>query len=374
MRDFDIRWRSAATNRPGLAAPRPGWRADPNLMAFDSLSLPLLGFVFLAGAVATWLGGWRLAHYVDAVTTRTGAGQALMGMLLLGGVSSLPEVAAVSTAASIGNAPLAVNNLLGTASINILILAVADIVYGREALTVRAARPATLMQGVLAMLLASVVAMVATAGDIPIFGFGLGSASLAAGAVAALWISSGFEHRHTWEVVGGQDNAEDGDREGDPRPLWLLILLIMLCAALILVAGFVLSSSADALAEKTGISAGMIGFILVGLATSLPEISSTIAAVKLRRYQMAIGDIFGTNIFNIMLIFLADLIYPGAPVLGQAGTFEAIGAILTVMMTGMVVVGLLERKDKAILRMGYDSVASLATFAIGLWLLSRTMN
>lgn len=59
----------------------------------------------------------------------------------------------------------------------------------------------------------------------------------------------------------------------------------------------------------------------VGFATSLPEISSIYAAVKLERYSMVLGDIFGTNIFNIILIFVADLCYSGEPVLAQAGPF-----------------------------------------------------
>lgn len=102
--------------------------------------------------------------------------------------------------------------------------------------------------------------------------------------------------------------------------------------------------------------------------------SSIVAAVKLRRYQLAIGDVFGTNIFNVLLIFLADAIYRGEPVLGQAGQFEAIGATLAVLMTGAFVVGLLERRDRAILRIGYDALAAILLFAGGLALLARAMD
>lgn len=344
--------------------------------SFESLSLTLLLGLFGGSALAVWFGGSQLARYVDAVATRTGAGHALMGMLLLGGVTSLPEVAAVSTSAAMGNAPLAVNNLLGTASINILILAVADILYGRDALTAVAARPATLMQGLLAMLLATMVAMIATVGDVAIFGVGAGAVAIAAAAVLALWMSSQFEHRHAWELVGRQDEEPRGEGAvpAEQRPLPRIFLYISLCALLILVAGFLLSSSADAIATKTGLAAGMVGFLLVGFATSLPEISSVTAAVRLRRYQMAIGDIFGTNIFNMMLIFLADLIYPGDPVLGESGRFEVIGAILTILMTGIFVVGLLERRDRTILRMGYDAFVAMIVFVMGIWLLSRSIG
>lgn len=341
--------------------------------------LPLWGLIalFAASAAAVWFAGSRLAGLVDAITERTGLGQAFTGMLLLGGVTSLPEVAAVSTSAAYGNAPLAINNLLGTASINVLLLALADIVYGRDALTAKAARPGVLIQGVLSMLLATLVALIATAGDVALFGVGWGATLLALAAVGALWLSSGFADRHTWEAVDEEGRPESEDEDGgeeDERSTARLVTGIVLCALLILSAGFLLSITADATAQRTGLAAGLVGFVLVGLATSLPEVSSIVAAVRLRRYQLAIGDVFGTNIFNVLLIFLADAVYRGPPVLGQAGRFEVIGAILAVLMTGVFVVGLLERRDRTILRMGYDALAAILLFAGGLGLLARAMG
>lgn len=264
----------------------------------DSLALWQLAGLFAFSAAAVWFGGSRLAGYVDAITDRTGLGQAFIGMLLLGGITSLPEAAAVMTSAATGNAPLAINNLLGTASINILLLAFADILYGREALTAAAARPVTLMQGVLSMMLATAVAMIATIGDIALFGVGAGALALALGAVAAMWITSDFEHRHVWEVVGDGDGHEK--TRHDERSTGRLVTYIALCALLILAAGFMLSLTADRIAAETGVGASLVGFALVGFATSLPEVSSITAAVRLRRYQLAIGDVFGTNIFNVM--------------------------------------------------------------------------
>ena len=193
---------------------------------------------------------------------------------------------------------------------------------------------------------------------------------LAVGAVAALWLSSHFEGRHVWEVVGqqGGDEAEKGPE--DDRPLRRIVLLIALAALLILTAGFALSVSAEMIAGRTGLSSGIVGFVLVGAATSLPEVSSVVTAVRMGRYQLAIGDVFGTNLFNVMLLVVADALYRKGPVLSEAGRFETVGALLTVFMTGIFIVGLLERQDRTILRMGYDSVAVLVAFALGLVLLA----
>lgn len=339
---------------------------------FAALPLWLLGLAFAASAAVVWAAGSRLAGLVDAIADKTGMGQAFSGMLLLGGITSLPEVAAVSTSAAIGNAPLAVNNLLGTASINIMLLAMADLLYGRDALTRAAARPEVLMQGVLSMLLAGAVALIAAAGDIALFHFGVGTLVLALASVAALWISSDYQHRHAWEVVDIAD--EEKPSADDQRPLGRVIAFTAIAALLILGAGYVLAATADAIAEQTGLAAGLVGFLLVGAATSLPEISSITAAVRLRRYQLAIGDVFGTNIFNIMLIFLADLVYTGGPVLVAPGRFEIVGASIAVLVTGIFVVGLLERRDRAVLRMGYDTIAAVITFGLGIALLAKVSD
>ena len=353
-------------------------------MPFELTNAPLwtLALIFAAAAAAVWFAGTRLSGYADAISTKTGIGKAFTGMLLLGGITSLPEVAAVSTSAAVGNAPLAVNNLLGTASINLILLAVADIIYGRDALTSVAATPATLMQGILSMLLASVIAVIATVGDVSLFGVGAGSTLLAVGCVAALWIASDFENRHVWEAVR-EDSRRDGNGAGftaeaaeekrplAERPLRDLLVATTVTALLILVGGFFLSSSADAIASQTGIASGMIGFVLVGLSTSLPEISSISAAIRIRQYDMAVGDIFGTNLFNIALIFLADAIYRGPPVLSVAGKFEVIGAILPVVLTGVFIVGLLERRSRTVLRMGYDAFFSVLLFIGAVVLLAQ---
>ena len=362
-------------------------------MLFDSNTpVPVLLGCLAIAALLVWTAGTKLTRYVNAIAEKTGLGKAFTGMLLLGGITSLPEAAAVSTSAAIGNAPLAVNNLLGTASVNLILIAVADWIYGRRALTAVAATPATLMQGVLSMVLASVVAMFASAGDIAILGFGAGSAALLAGAAAAIWIASRFENRHVWEAVeldhhrrereGDRDRGSEAgvdveearrsvkDRVGQ-WPLRKLVLATSLTAAAILVGGYLLSTSADMLARATGLGSSMVGFLLVGLCTSLPEISSITAAIRMREYDMAVGDVFGTNLFNFALIFLADVIYPGGPVLGLSGTFEVMGAILAVLLTGIFLVGLLERRSRTVLRMGLDSLVALAVFLLGVAALSQ---
>ena len=338
-------------------------------MSFAEYPLWGLSACFLVAATTVWIAGGRLAAYVDAISEQTGVGQAFAGLLLLGGITSLPEVATTVTAAADGASDLAVNNLLGSGAANVALLAVADAFIGRDALTSVVAKPATLFQGVLGMLLSAVAAAIIVAGEVAVFGVGVGAATLLLLSMAALWLSSMFERRQTWSPASGPD-IEPGENPHVRDRLGLLIGKTVVAGLLILTAGFVLSRSADAAAERLGVSGALIGVTLLAFATSLPELSSVLGAVRLRRYELAVGDVFGTNLFNIALIFLIDVVDQGEPALGVAGPFEVIAALLGLMMTGVIVLGLLERRNAVALRMGYDSLAVLILYGLGVGVLA----
>lgn len=342
------------------------------LFNFTALSLPALFIIMAIAGAVIWYAGSRLTGLVDALAERTGIGQAFAGMLLLGGITSLPEVATASTASAAGNPLLSINDLLGSAAINLTLLAIGDIVYGRAALTSMSARPATLMQGVLGMILLSGVAIVITTGDValPFIGTGIGATILLLACLQALRVASRFEKARSWRAVDPPD-IRAAKPSGIERGKGQLIALILLAAIVILVAGAALAMTGGAIAEKTGLGASIVGFALVGFCTSLPELSTIFAALKLGRHELAIGDIFGTNLFNIQIIFLADLVYSGGPVLNEAGGFEIAAASLAALITGIFVVGLLERRDQTIGRMGTDSALALLVFVVGLLALSR---
>ena len=344
-------------------------------MAFFDLNqqpLPVL-FLILAGAGAlVWYSGTRIVRYIAIIAQRTNIGQAFAGMLLLGGVTSLPEAATAVTAASRGNALLTVNDLLGSASVNLVLLAVGDFFYGRDALTSVAGRPVTLMQGTLGMILLAGVGFSVTMTDpvIPVVGAGMTTLILAAACLQALRISRRFERTETWKLV---TPAKDEPAEPDNLAFGNARLAVHTAAAAvaILIGGATLAITGDAIAETTGLGGSIVGFTLLAFSTSLPELSSVLAALRLGRHQMAIGDIFGTNLFNIQILFVADLVYREGALLNAAGSFEVAASCLAVVLTGIFLVGLLERRNRTVGRIGTDSALVLVTYVGGLLALSR---
>lgn len=327
---------------------------------------------FAVAAVVVWIGGTRLTGFVDQLSIRTGMGQAFAGMLLLGVITSLPELANAITASALGDPALAVNNLLGAASITIFLLALSDALVGREALTSVVAKPSTLMLSVLGMLVRILVAVAVVTGDVPVFGVGAWGLAIALVSLGAFWLAAGYGARSPWGVLRpGDTPAEDegSDEAARQRSVRRLVLAIVVSGAVIFVAGIVLSHTGEAIARQTGLGSGLVGFLLIGAVTSMPELSTVVEALRRRRFELAFGQVLGTNLVNISMILVADLVFSGGPVINELGRFEVISSLLGAVLIGVFLVGLLERRNRTVLHMGYDALVVVGLFLAGVTLL-----
>jgi cation:H+ antiporter len=331
---------------------------------FEDLSPAINGAVFAAAALAVWKAGGQLARSADGIARKTGLGSAMLGIFLLGGITSLPELA-VAVSATVAGAPeLSVNDVLGSAAINVMILAAADAVYGRKALTSTPGTPEVMLLGALSIVLLALVVGATLAGDMLVGGIGAWSWAILAGYLVALWIVSKSQGLRSWRP--GRDAAPEAPPEQrQERSLRQLVVCAVAAAAVILVAGFLLAKTGESLAEQTGLGTSFFGAVLLGLSTSLPEVSTVLAAVRLKRYEMAMSDVLGTNLFNMIILVLVDALHDGEPVLVAAGPFAAFGALLALVLTAIFLVGMLERRDRTVMRMGMDSLAALACYVGG---------
>lgn len=339
-------------------------------MQFDEISPLINAAIFIAAAIAVWIAGTKLARYADAIAESTGIGREFLGILLLGGVTSLPELAVATTATLQGTPALSVNDVLGSASINLVVLAVADAVIGRDALTSIPGSPVLMVQGVLGMMLLAIAAAPAVTGDALLVGMGVWSWVMLASYLLALRLMSSSKSGRTWTATAKARNRhEHASQEDADQSLRALVLRTLSVAVVILAAGFLLARTGEALAHQTGLGTNFFAAIFLALATSLPEWSTVIAATRLHRYEMAISDVFGTNLFNVMIIVLVDALHPGEPVMQQVGAFASFGATLALLLTSFLLVGMLEGRNRTVLRMGWDSAAVLLGYFGGLFVL-----
>jgi cation:H+ antiporter len=343
-----------------------------SLVEFGALPrLANLG-IFAAAAVIVWIAGTRLARYADAIGHRTNLSQALLGMMLLGVATSLPEIATTFTGAWIGNAALVTGNLFGGVALQIAVLAVVDLVAVSGALTYVTPKPVLLFQGVmLLLLLATALAGAAVRDPLSIAGIGLTPALLAAGYIVTIRATATGKYLPRWRPLDADpsDTAISDDRSSAGlKHLGMPAVLVRTAAAslAILVAGWGLALTGDALPEQTGLGASFVGVALVASSTSLPELSTALSAVRQGNHEMAVSNILGTNCLEVALFVLADAAYREGPILAATDRSGMLAAAVGMVVTAILLLGLLERRNQTVARMGLDSLAVLVTYGLGL--------
>ncbi|GAB1582757.1 sodium:calcium antiporter [Phyllobacterium phragmitis] len=345
---------------------------------FTGISLWLNIAIFAAAATSVWFAGVRITGHAEAISKKTGIGHATIGMILLAGVTSLPEIGVTLTASLSGNSSLAINNLFGSIAMQVAVLALVDFTIGHRALTAVVPEPRVMLQGVLNILLLAFAAAGMVVRDVAIFGIGLWAWGCLGLYLASVWLLSREPERRPWLAAregeiehhlfkeGQAKKREDGAEE---LSLPVLVWRTTALALVILVAGYLLSQTGDAIAQQTGLGASFVGFVLVAISTSLPELSTALTAARRGLFTLAISDILGTNLINVGLVFVVDAASSGQPVLNTTGSFSIFGALLGIIVTALFLGGLAERRDTTIARIGLDSAIVAIVYLGGLVLL-----
>jgi cation:H+ antiporter len=325
-----------------------------------------------------WAAGSRLTRYADAVSARTKLGQALIGALLLGGITSLPELATTSTAAIGGNAELAVNNIFGGVAMQIAVLAFADAVIGPRGLSTVAGSSALMLQGTGLMIALALAAAGIVSGSVVVLGLDLWTVALLVVVVLILSAIRNYEKDPRWHPADRdwEETPPEVRSEEEHEPQGFsgisnlrLAVSIFISAAFVIAGGYLVTSTVESISEQTGLGASFMGAVFLAGATSLPEVSTTTEAVRLRRHELAISNIFGTNLFDVGLLFVADAFYSEGAALDEVGDFAIFGAMLGILLAGVYVAGTLQRRKRVVLRMGLDSAFVLIGYICGIVLL-----
>lgn len=302
----------------------------------------LLQFGIAAAVIVVAAG--VLTRQTDRIGRFTGLGGSLAGMVLLAAATSLPELTTSCGAAWIGAADLAVGGVLGSCLINLLLLAVLDMTHysrGRMLSTTAAAHALGAAAGI--ALTALVLLLLLARPAWSLFGWvGLGSVVIMLGFLFTLRLVY-LNQR----VAAGSDQAQgakDGE-EPSSGSLRRAVLGYLLAAGAIFAAAPFLAQAADRLAEQTGLGGTFVGTTLLALATSLPEAVTTLAAVRMRAFDLAIGNIFGSNVFNLVILVPVDFFQPG-PLFGDLSPAHTVTAAWIILVTAVAAMGQLSRAEK----------------------------
>lgn len=324
---------------------------------------------FALSAACVWIAGARLAYLADALADRFQLAKSLVGLLLLSLATSLPEVATTLSAAIQQSRDLVLNNLFGGIALQTAILAMADF-WARGPITNYPRKANHTLEATLVVLLLSVALVVTNLGEtFVVAGVGLGSITIAVFYVGAIWLLRMYDGSSDWVPV----DLPDPDPLAFPAPSGLaqtasvnMIWQSIAACVAILVFGLLLVLFAERLAEQSGLGTGFIGVTLLAAATSLPELSTSIAAVRIGAYTMALSNIFGSNLIMLVLVFPADILFRDGPILQNTSSIVNLSLAFGLTVTAIFLIGLIVRRKPRLGKFGLDSILVLATFVASL--------
>jgi cation:H+ antiporter len=301
---------------------------------------PIIQF-FLAALVIAIAGSF-LAWASDAIAGLTKLGGLFVGSIFLAGATSLPELLVDVSAVHKGLPDLAVGDLLGSSLINLFILAVADLLHHNPHKIFSRAGGRHALSASMSISMTAVAAIAILLGPrMPGLEIGdIGIGPIMIGLVYVLGLRLVF-----YDQQISLQNLPKSTHEGNKRKLAPAITVYLICALAIFMAAPYMAEAAGQIAEITGLGKTFIGSTLVAICTSLPELVSTIAAVRMGSFDLAAGNIFGSNAFNMLIFIPLDWMHPGN-LYAEVSNTHVFTALATILTTSVVVIGQLYQKEE----------------------------
>jgi cation:H+ antiporter len=314
-------------------------------------------FIFIAATAIIGIFGVKMTHVARKLAADTGMGEAVMGAVFIGASTSLSGIIASMTAASQGHAEMAVSNALGGIAAQTFFLAVADMFYRKANLEHAAASAENLMMGAFLICLLAIHLVAFSAPQLQIltihpFSFLLVVSYLSGIRILVnthkvpMWLP-----RRTRETRIEPKNNHKRKRRTN-NPLWGTFVIYSIIVG---VAGWLLSKTGISIAKSTGLSEGLIGGVFTAISTSLPELVIAITAVRLKSLTLAVGDIIGGNAFDTLFIAVSDFVYLEGSIYASISSVEQYWLAITILMTGVLLMGLLHRERHGIANIGWES-------------------
>lgn len=321
-----------------------------------------LQFVFCTGIIL--VSATYLSKYGDVIAEKTGLGRTWIGVVLMASVTSLPElVTGISSVALFDVPDIALGDVLGSCMFNILILALLDVMNGFSPISAKAHQGQVLTASFGILLLGLVNVGIFSAAHMPSVGW-VGAYSFVFVAVYLLAMRAVFsyEKKRIAELVGVV--AEELRYEKISKVT--AYRMYGLNALLTIGAATYLPHIGESIAEATGLGQTFVGNIFIALATSLPEVVVSVAALKIGAVDMAFGNIFGSNLFNIVILAIDDILYTKGPLLSYISANHLVSSSAAISMTAVAAIALTTRASKKWLFFAWDSLAILAVYVFAL--------
>ncbi|WP_077307737.1 sodium:calcium antiporter [Terribacillus halophilus] len=305
----------------------------------------MLAAIFIITAALSVYAAIHLSTHADTISRKSKMNGFLTGTVLLAVGTSLPELTATLSAGLIDNPDIAVGNGLGSLLFNLFVLFLFDLHFRSKRLFLQVSKQ-HLYTGTIALTLCvAAIAALAVTHSYTLFNVSIPSFIIVIIYVVGMYITSK-------KNIDTEPNEAHEKKESLSQAKFRFFLF----AVMILIVGSVLTISGDALAASTGISATIVGSILIAAATSLPDAVSVYTALKLGNSNLAVGTIFGSNLFNIAVIAIADIVYTEGSIWQDTGNNVMVIAIIGFVLTVIAMLILTRKRSRSTLTYSLPSL------------------
>lgn len=326
-----------------------------------------------ACAVLILAAGTQLSRYGDVIARRTGLGGGWIGLVLVASVTSLPELVTGISSVTVADTPdIAVGNVLGACVLNLAMMAVLDALHRRASIYTVASQGHVLGAAFGILMLGVVAFGLLARGQADAM---LGPISVVSVALIALYlvaVRTIYDYERGLRRLAVEPATAPAEADGAAMSLRRAVTGYAIAATVVVAAALWLPIAAGRLAEAMGWSEGFVGTLLVALTTTLPELTVTVAAVRIGALDMAIGNLVGSNLFNLLILAVDDALYAGGPLLSAVAPSHALSAVAAAVMAAALVVALVARPQARLLNLvSWTSVLLVLVYFLNSWLQFR---
>jgi cation:H+ antiporter len=312
------------------------------------LDLAVIWLSLLACLAVIGVAGVRLSRNGDIIAEKSGLSRGWVGLILLASVTSLPELVTGLSAVTIADVPdIAVGNILGACIFNLGFIVVLDFLYRKESIYTRARQGNVLAAGFGIVLIgfAGFNLLLYRAGTIP----SIGHVGLYTPVILLLYLLA-MRTLYRYEQSQLTEFVEERAELYPQVSLRQAIRSYVVAALAVVAAGVWLPYIAGDLAEAMGWQQSFVGTLFVAAVTTAPEIVVTVSALRMGAVDLAIGNLFGSNLFNVAILAIDDLAYLPGPLFADVSISHVASAFSAIMMSGLAVVGLVLRPPSRVFR------------------------
>ncbi len=307
---------------------------------------------FIISLIIIFYCGRKLSQYGDILSDKTGLGKGFIGVILLGAITSLPElITTISSVKFVKEVDLAWGNILGSNLLNLTVLSFCDI-FIRKNQAIRIFDKGNVLTACLSIIITAIATLGIITGKDYIF---FKTFSIYTIFILAVYIFGSFIlYRNAKKE---KQSFSDSEIE-ETVTLQKIIFVFLINAILIVAAGISITYACDEIAKLTGLGATFVGSLFLALATSLPEIVVSVSAIRIGAISMAGGNILGSNFFNVSILGFSDFFYHSGSgsLYTDASHVNLLTSTIFIIVTSIVVSGMIYRSERRFMKLGVDSI------------------